>query len=126
MPLKDGVARKLWAKQYREANKEKASQYQKQYRATHDATEYKKEYYKTKKFSRYNITKADFENLLIEQNHCCAICNVQFTETLRPYIDHCHTTGKVRGLLCFHCNTGLGHFKDTPHVVYRALEYLEK
>lgn len=40
-------------------------------------------------------------------------------------IDHCHKTGKVRGLLCKTCNTGIGHLKDDPNILRSAINYLE-
>jgi hypothetical protein len=126
MPYKDETLRKAYAKAYREKHKEKYKLYQKEYRSTHDATAYKHEWYKQKRFDKYGITKQDFEALLIEQNHSCKICFSNFTELLRPQIDHCHDTEKVRGLLCMHCNTGIGQLRDSPSLLYRALCYLEK
>ncbi len=125
MPHKDLEIRKEYAKQYREKHKEKHKAYQALYRKANDFTEYKAEWYKRKRFERYNITRVDYDNMLEQQKNKCSICQVSFSETITPYIDHCHASGKVRGLLCLHCNTGLGHFKDKPMVVYRALCYLE-
>lgn len=42
----------------------------------------------------------------------------------RPHVDHCHKTGKVRGILCAECNSGLGKFKDRPEFLIKAVEYL--
>jgi len=41
-------------------------------------------------------------------------------------VDHCHTTGEVRGLLCNRCNTGIGQFKDNPNILRSAARYLDK
>lgn len=69
-----------------------------------------------------------FEALLTEQAHVCAICGCDLT-TLDPFavcVDHDHVTGKVRGVLCRHCNTGLGSFKDNPDALLAAVVYLKK
>jgi len=42
------------------------------------------------------------------------------------YVDHCHSSGKVRGLLCHHCNTALGKFQDSVEVLSSAIDYLRK
>lgn len=124
MPYKDPVAKKAYDKAYRERNKEKNAAYQKEYAKTHDLTDYKASWYKTNKFSKYGITREDFERMAKEQNESCAICQTPFKETFRTCIDHCHSGGQVRGLLCFHCNTGLGHFKDSKELLEKAIKYL--
>lgn len=52
----------------------------------------------------------------------CAICGS--SENL--HVDHCHTTGKIRDVLCRECNIGLGHFRDRPDLLLLAIEYLRK
>ena len=126
MPIKDEQARKKYAQEYRLKNKHKAVEYQKAYRQTHDYTVYKHEWYKSKRFDKYGITEGIFNVLLNEQKHSCAICLSGFTEKKRAYIDHCHSTGRVRGLLCMNCNTGLGHFKDSTELMACASLYLEE
>jgi hypothetical protein len=69
---------------------------------------------------RYGISEEDFHALLTEQDGRGAICRQVMT---KPHIDHSHKTGEIRGLLCFHCNAGLGHFKDSPALMRRALAY---
>lgn len=78
------------------------------------------------------ITLDDYQRMLEKQNNKCAICNEQETRknphsdgVLRLCIDHCHKTGKVRGLLCHSCNTALGKFKDSAILMYRAIRYLK-
>lgn len=64
--------------------------------------------------------------LYIEQKGCCAICKRHQTEfKKRLNIDHCHTTGVVRGLLCQTCNTSLGGFKDNVKNLESAISYLK-
>lgn len=74
--------------------------------------------------SRYGISKSDYLDLLESQNYSCAICGSAATKTLD--VDHDHTTGKVRGLLCNNCNRGIGHLKDSPQILLKAVEYLVK
>jgi len=126
VPHSDPIKRKEYAKAYREANKEEHKKYQAEYRKNHDSREYKREYHKNKRFDKYGITKEFFEKMLEMQNFSCEICQMKFDDKHRPYIDHCHRTNKVRGLLCMHCNTGLGHFEDDPELLKSAMEYLVK
>ena len=72
----------------------------------------------------YGITPEDFETLKVAQNNCCAICEKFFIQS--PEVDHCHITGKVRGLLCGPCNSGIGMLKDSLLIVLRAALYLQK
>lgn len=75
----------------------------------------------------YGIGLKEYNELVINQNHKCAICQFNPLEIKRVlYVDHCHITNKVRALLCFHCNTGLGHFKDNIELLQKALDYLKK
>lgn len=71
----------------------------------------------------YNLTPEQFATLLEQQDGACAICNKVPHSTL--HVDHCHTTGKVRGLLCSTCNTGLGMLGDSADSLEKALQYLK-
>ncbi len=53
-------------------------------------------------------------------------CEVCGKETDSPVVDHCHKENKYRGLLCNHCNRGLGHFYDDPEIMVKAIEYIKK
>lgn len=72
---------------------------------------------------RYGITKDQFEKMKVAQDNRCAIC---LTPTQRLYVDHCHTTKRVRGLLCNGCNAGLGQFGENETTMRRAIEYLKE
>lgn len=61
--------------------------------------------------------------MLLAQDGRCLICRGEFGQTLP--VDHCHRTGKVRGLLCHHCNRGIGLFGDDPERLRRAADYVE-
>jgi hypothetical protein len=73
---------------------------------------------------KYELTGDEYEAMVAAQNGVCAICGDK-PET-RLVIDHCHTTGLVRGLLCGSCNLGVGCFKDDVERLKKAIEYLEK
>jgi len=74
----------------------------------------------------YGISMQEFDELVKFQGGKCGIC-FKPLEVLnrRANIDHCHDTGKVRGILCTGCNTGLGHLGDNIEGLKRALYYLE-
>lgn len=75
----------------------------------------------------YGLKDYEYASLYLEQNGCCAICNVSIEYISRQtHIDHDHQTLKVRGLLCHHCNTGLGLFKENTEVLINAISYLNK
>ena len=75
----------------------------------------------------YGLTRADFAALVLKQEGLCAICQtpLDFQVSRRVHIDHDHRTGKVRGILCNHCNRGLGGFLDSPPALRSAANYLE-
>lgn len=84
----------------------------------------------------YKITRAERDLMLKSQGNKCKICSksIQFAEFVQKgqnrendaNIDHCHTTGKIRGILCDKCNKGLGQFYDNPYFLRLAAKYLEK
>lgn len=61
---------------------------------------------------------------LIEQAYTCAICHVGIDQIENFHADHNHVTGEARGLLCHHCNHGLGRFRDNPDDLRSAIAYL--
>jgi hypothetical protein len=78
---------------------------------------------------RYGASLEIYEKLLVEQGGLCAICktnNPVNKHKKRFCIDHNHSTGKIRGLLCDNCNKGIGCLKDSKDLVLSALEYLSK
>lgn len=76
----------------------------------------------SRRFKEYGITEQTYKQLLNKQNSRCAICKVVLGGL--TYIDHSHSTGVVRGILCSSCNIGLGHFKDSPELLTEAKNYL--
>lgn len=78
--------------------------------------------------SRYGMTIEEYEERAKNQFNRCAICGrtaEQVDPKKRLAIDHNHTTNEKRGLLCRHCNTGLGLFQDDPNILRMAIDYLE-
>lgn len=75
----------------------------------------------------YGISLEQFNIMLESQNSKCAICFRDFTAiTTKPSVDHDHKTGRVRGLLCSHCNRGIGQFKENVEALGNAITYLER
>ena len=81
--------------------------------------------------STYGLSWEEYTSLYNQQEGKCQICHsfLDFDSTLKaekPFVDHNHTTGEVRGLLCCRCNFGLGQFKDSPYLLESAINYLKK
>ena len=81
-----------------------------------------------KRFSRYGITPSIYDEMLSAQEGKCAICGIVPKEDALKrtlHVDHCHSTGMIRGLLCQNCNLMLGFSKDSAEILLRAIEYLK-
>ena len=127
-----GAAR---SKRYYFANKEKCVAYRKAYYEAHKRDpggqlERSKAKYKANpailrlsNLAKYKLSIAEWNEMLIRQSGRCAICLFPMRS---PHIDHDHTTGKVRGLLCSHCNRGLGAFYDSADSLLRAADYVKE
>lgn len=88
----------------------------------------------------YGLTENEYSGMFDAQNGKCAVCELHLVSQLDETrinskgqghapnnfarVDHCHTTGEIRGLLCFSCNVGLGKFKDDEELLLRAVRYL--
>lgn len=80
---------------------------------------------------KYGVSKDKFLELMDKQNASCAICSHPFDLELGnrysdyyPCVDHCHSTGKIRGLLCRSCNLSIGYAKDDKETLLSAIKYL--
>ncbi len=73
----------------------------------------------------YGMAPGQFEEMLADQDHKCWICKTSLIEA-RGHVDHCHKTGKIRGILCRLCNGGLGFFRDNPESLAAAIRYLAR
>lgn len=78
-------------------------------------------YASKRRWARYGLTVEEGQALIEKANGSCMICG-------KPHkslnVDHCHETGKVRGMLCSNCNTGIGLFKDNTGLLQAAIDYL--
>lgn len=72
---------------------------------------------------KFGITLEDYNNMLTSQNGVCAICG-QLDGKRSLAVDHCHKTGKVRGLLCRRCNVSIGLLEDNTIFLLNAVRYL--
>lgn len=139
---------KKWAKEHpertKELNRRKSCIYEQRHRAkrrlkskryywankckSYEAT--KLYYYKyPEKFAayarkwRYGLADDQFQQMLKEQNNCCAICNDALE---RPVVDHDHETEKVRQILCKKCNSFIGLARESEVILMSAIQYLQK
>jgi hypothetical protein len=74
----------------------------------------------------YGITLEQYKEMLAKQNNVCAICERICKTGASLAVDHCHTTNRVRGLLCAACNRAIGNFQDSPTLLRKAATYLEQ
>jgi len=81
---------------------------------------------RTNLIKNYGINADQYDAMLKEQNNVCAICNKEEMCDRLLAVDHCHTSKKVRGLLCTNCNMALGKFQDNVNYLKKAVEYMEK
>ena len=79
--------------------------------------------------STYGMSLEEYDSMLSKQNESCKICKSKFDledQSRRPHVDHCHKTGRIRGMLCFKCNTALGKFNDDMVLLRSAIDYLQE
>ncbi len=116
----------------KEKDKEYASRYRNKNReairarmnAWNKANKDKRKHYALKE--KYDLSLEEYNQMLSDQGGCCKICNRHsslFKKALN--VDHCHKTGKIRGLLCKDCNLLLGKVRDDISVLEKAITYLK-
>jgi hypothetical protein len=110
-------------------NKEKKNKRLKEWRKTSEV--YKKYNKRTQKnFSLkrdHGIGIDEYNKMFEQQNGCCDICgNHQSNFKKALFVDHNHETGKIRSLLCNHCNFGLGHIKEDIEIAEKMILYIKK
>lgn len=113
-------SQRKYYKKNRKAILQRMSEYQKQYPRSYE------QHVKLK----YGISPSTYKEMFKKQAGKCAICKRKQPKNARHFkrlcIDHCHSTGKVRGLLCTKCNHGIGEFRDNPKLCIKAATYLRK
>jgi hypothetical protein len=137
----DGLAsnckdcQKIYASKYYKENKQTSDERSKLWRQQNvekSRAISKKAYHKDTNKQRarqlnkyYGLTTDQYNQMLLSQNDCCAICN-QHRKTLTKFlcVDHDHKSGLIRGLLCSTCNKALGLLKDDPSNLFKAYQYL--
>lgn len=87
--------------------------------------------YQRARLREFGMTKQDYDLLLEKQEGRCAICRAEHNDSRNLSkdsfaIDHDHSTGKVRGLLCFRCNTSIGGMRDDAALLRSAADYIER
>jgi hypothetical protein len=122
MPHKDPEAAKEYFQRVYQDNKEKIKARAMQWYLNN----------KTKTFwnrikLKYGLTQQQYEEILERQNYSCKLCSRSFDKLPRRiiHVDHCHKTGKLRGILCMPCNVTLGVVKDDPKALRKMIKYLK-
>lgn len=113
-------SRRLYNLNYRQT--ETFKKYNRKYLKTPYRSEMGKKFDKIKNLSKYGLTLTEYDKLLSTLNNRCAICK---KELIKPCVDHCHKTLKVRGILCIQCNFLLEYAHDNIQVLKNAINYLE-
>jgi hypothetical protein len=115
-------------KKYKTECKECARKASAEYRIQH-----REKYLRTQSNSQlkkvYGFSLEKYEEQLKKQEGKCAICKTdspQHGHIKRFSVDHCHSTGKIRGLLCSKCNKGIGFFNDDTKLLDQAIKYLQE
>jgi hypothetical protein len=112
------IEREPYRKIYYQKNKEKLIKISKDWGTSH------KDRRMNSNLKRYGITVEQYNQMFVDQDGKCSICNNTNTVGKNLGVDHNHETGKVRGLLCHKCNIGLGHFDDNIGKLLKAINYL--
>lgn len=114
-------AQRLW----RARNPEKLAEYQRRYYLK--GPKKKLDIRDRRRVRNFGVSSEVMAAMLDWQGGACRICRRTFSEPkLPPAIDHDHSSGLVRGLLCHQCNLGLGNFRDNPAFLLAAIEYLRE
>jgi hypothetical protein len=119
--------RKAYMKEYYKNNTEQLRKNTKKYRSKLIIQGNRDDYHLRRKFG---FNRQHYDMMSMSQNHLCLICKQPETRIIRGKVarlavDHCHKTGKIRGLLCARCNLGIGRFEDSPELLRESAKYIE-
>lgn len=118
------ICKSSWSKEHYQKNRDSIIKRCRQYELSRPEWKRAKSLrYKRKKI--YGITQADYDVMYMKQLGLCACCHEPFVKET-PCIDHCHKTGKIRGILHNQCNRILGQAQDSIDKLQYAIEYLQK
>jgi hypothetical protein len=122
---KNAEYQKEYNKEYRKKNVEKLKANNKKWREANKEQDVQT-MFKARLKRKYDITLEEYNALLESQNNSCKVCGTHAKNNLKGklYVDHCHTTGKVRGMLCMKCNSALGLLNDNKETIQKLLDYL--
>lgn len=113
------------SREWARGNKDKRAESLLRYDSKESSKEHKRARTRSATLRKYGVTEDWYQNQLLRQRQKCAGCGSTIDRD-SGRIDHCHVTGKVRGLLCNNCNWALGHTKDDPKILRRLMSYLHK
>lgn len=115
---------KIYYKVYYEKNKSRILKRESLYRKTSEGKRVSKRANYRRKFG---LEIEDIELILSSQDYRCLICKIHQNDLPKALaVDHCHNTGRIRGMLCSNCNTALGMVKDSIWILKELIEYLNK
>lgn len=118
--LEEGDLLRGRVKEYQKNNPEKLAKYEASSARVASVAKSTRRSYLLK---TYGLTVEKFDEMFTEQGGRCAVCKSD--DPVRSWtVDHDHVTGAVRGILCWHCNVGLGHFRDDASNLIAAADYL--
>lgn len=105
-------ATRKWQRENPEASREASLKWKREHPGSH----------RPKLLAEYGLTVERFNTMLAKQGGVCAICQ----KSAGACVDHCHITGKVRGLLCAKCNSAIGFLNDDFATLIRAVDYIRR
>jgi hypothetical protein len=114
---------KVRASRWQKANADRVNEY---YRTRRLDPEVKRRQRAGHLMRKYGMTIEQYDAMLASQGGGCFICGRPRREDISLHVDHDHSTGKVRGILCFCCNNALADFQDDPDLLRKAASYVSR